>query len=88
MQWEGPYTVKSCVGANDYRKKMGSKTKTYLVNTLKKYISREPEVHVVHTCTHNKDDVKIAVDGVIYQDIDPEIGEVPDLEGYHQKEGV
>ena len=25
---------------------------------------------------------------VIYQDTDPELGEVPELEGYHQKEGV
>ena len=32
--------------------------------------------------------VTIAVAGVIYQDIDPEMGEVPGLEGYHQKEGV
>ena len=30
----------------------------------------------------------LAVAGVIYQDTDPELGEVPDLEGYHQKEGV
>ena len=53
---------------------------------LKKYIAREPEVDVVHTS--NKDDATTAVAGVIYQDIDPELGEVPDLEGYHQKEGV
>ena len=33
-------------------------------------------------------DVTIAVTGVIYQVTDPELGEVPDLEGYHQKEGV
>ena len=32
MQWRGPYTVESRVGANDYRVKMGSKTKTYHVN--------------------------------------------------------
>ena len=50
----------SCVGANDNRIKMESKT--------------------------NKNDVTIAVAGVIYQDDDPELGEVPDLEGYHQKE--
>ena len=86
MQWKGPYTVESCVGANDYRIKMGSKTKTYHVNMLKKYIAREPEVDVVHTS--NKDDATIAVARVIYQDTDPELGEVPDLEGYHQKEGV
>ena len=47
MQWRGPYTVESRVGANDYRVKMGSKMKTYHVNMLKKYISREPEGNVV-----------------------------------------
>ena len=36
--------------------------------------------------TSNKDDATIAVAGVIYQDTDPELGEVPD--SYHQKEGV
>ena len=65
---------------------MGSKTKAYNVNMLKKYIAREPEMDVVHTS--NKDDATIAVAGVIYQDTDPELGEVPDLEGYHLKEGV
>ena len=88
MQWKGPYTVESRVGANDYRIKMVSKTKTYQLNMLKKYIVREPEVDVVHTCTGNKDDATIAVARVIYQDTDPEMGEVPDLEGYHQKEGI
>ena len=86
MQCRGPYNIESPVGANHYRKKMGSKTKTYHLNMLKKYIAREPEVDVVHTS--NKDDVTIAVAGVIYQDTDPELGKVPDLEGYHQKEGV
>ena len=86
MQWRGPYTVECRVGANDYRIKMGFKTKTYHVNMLKKYIVREPKVEVVHTS--NKDDATIAIAGVIYQDTDPELGEVPDLEGYHQKEGV
>ena len=57
---------------------MGSKRKTYHL----KYIVREPEVDVVHTS--NKDDATIAVAGVIYQDTDPELGEVPD----HQKKGV
>ena len=63
------------MGANDYRIKMGSKTKTYHVNMLKKYIAREP----VHES--NKDDATIAVAGLIYQDTDPELGEVglPDL---------
>ena len=44
MQWRGPYIVESCMGANAYRIKMGSKTKTYHVNMLKKFITREPEV--------------------------------------------
>ena len=38
MQWRGPYTVESCVGANDYRIRMGSKSKTYHVNMLEKFI--------------------------------------------------
>ena len=75
--------MESRVGANGYRIKMWSKTKIYHVNMLKKYIASKPEVDVVHTS--NKD-ATIAVAGVIYQDTDPELGEVPDLEGYHQKE--
>ena len=47
----------SCVGANDYRVKMGSKTKTYHMNMLKKYIA-------------SKDDTTFAVAGVIHQDND------------------
>ena len=86
MQWRGPYTIESRVGANNYRIKMGSKIKVYHVNMLKKYIAREPEVDVVHTS--NKNDVTIAVARVINQDTDPELVEVQDLEGYHQKEGV
>ena len=86
MQWRGPYNVESCVGANDYRVKMGSKTKTYHVNMLKKYISREPEGNVVPV--DNTDGATVAVAGVILQDVDPELGEVPDLEGYRQREGV
>ena len=95
IQWRGPYTMESRVAAKDYRIKMESKTKRHHVNMLKKYIAREPEVDVVHTSnkddvvhTSNKDDVTIAVAGVIYQDTDPELGEVPGLEGIHQKEGV
>ena len=86
MQWRGPYTVESRVGANDYRVKMGSKTKTYHVNMLKKYISREPEGNVV--TVDDTDGATVAVAGVIHQDVDPELGEVPDLEGYRQGEGV
>ena len=86
MQWGGPFNVESLVGANDYRIKMRSETKMYHLNLLKKYIVRKLKVEVVHTS--NKDDTTIAVAGVIYQDTNPELGEVPDLEGYHQKEGV
>ena len=86
MQWRGPYTVESRMGANEYRVKMGSKTKTYHVNMLKNYISREPEGNVVPV--DDTDGATIAVAGVIHQDIDPELGEVPDLEGYRQREGV
>ena len=86
MQWRGPHIVESPVGANDYRIKMGSKTKMYHLNMLKKYIATEPEVNVIHS--NNKDDATIAVARVIYQDTDPGLGEVPDLESYHQKEGV
>ena len=78
MQWRGPYTVESRVGANDYRVKIGSKTKTYHVNMLKKYISREPEGNVVPV--DDTDGATVAVAGVIHQDVDPELGEVPDLE--------
>ena len=78
MQWRGAYIVECHVGANDYRTMMGSKTKTYHVNMLNKYIAREPEVDVVHTS--NENDATIAVAGVIYQDTDPELGEVPDFE--------
>ena len=41
---------------------------------------------VVHTS--NKDAATIAVAGAIYQDTDLELGEVPDIEDYHQKVGV
>ena len=54
MQWRGPYTVASRVGI-----KIRSKTKTYHVHMLKKYIARESEIDVVHTS--NKDDATIAV---------------------------
>ena len=80
MQWRGP-SMESRVGANDYRIKMGSKTKTYHLNMLKKYIAGEPKVDVVHTS--NKDGATVAVAVVIYQVIDLEQGEVPDLEGCH-----
>ena len=74
--WGRLSTVESRVGANDYRVKIGSKTKTYHDNMLKKYISREPEGNVVPV--ESTDGATIAVAGVIHQDVDPELGEVPD----------
>ena len=68
----------SRVAAN-YRVKMESNTKAYHV---KKY-SRESEVDVV--TTSNKDDAIVSVDGMINQDTDPDLGEVPYLEGYHKR---
>ena len=79
------HRVESC-RCQRLQNKDGSKTKTYHLNMLKRYIAREHEVSVV--LTSNKDDVTIAVARLIYQDTDPEMGEVPDLEGYHQKKGV
>ena len=34
----------------------------------------------------DEDGATVAVAGVIHQDIDPEMGKVPDLEGYRQRE--
>ena len=48
------------------------------MNVFQKYIAREPDVDVVHTS--NKEHATIAVAGVLHQDTDPELGEVPDLQ--------
>ena len=66
----------------------GSRTKTFQVSMLKKDISREPDIdgNMVHV--DNTDGTTIAVAGVIHQDIDPELGEIPDLDGYRQREGI
>ena len=73
--------MESHVGAKDYRVKMGSKTKKYHMNMLKKL-----EVNVVPTS--NEGWCYRAVPRVIpvHQNIDPELGEVPDLKGFRQKE--
>ena len=73
MQWRGQYIVESRAGANAYRMGMGSKTKIYHLNMLRQNIA--------------KDDAITAVARVIYQETHAELGEVPDLEDYHQKEG-
>ena len=83
MQWRGPYTVESRVGANDYRVKMGSKTKTYHVNMLKKYISREPEGNVVPV--DDTDGATVALAGMIHQGVNQKREEVRDPEGGRQE---
>ena len=62
---------------------MGSKTKTYHVNMLKKYISREPERNVVPV--DGTDGATVAVAGVIHQDVKPKMGEVTGPEGDRQE---
>ena len=59
--------MKSRVGVDDYRVRMGSQTKTYHVHMLKKYIARKPKVDVVHTS--NKDDTTTAVAAVARNDL-------------------
>ena len=44
------------------------------------------ESHVVPAVS--KDGATVAVASAIHEDVDPELGEIPDLEGYCQKEGV
>ena len=83
MQWRGPYTLESRVGANDYRVKIGSKTKTYHVNMLKKYISREPEGNVLPVDA--TDGASIVVAAMIHQGVNQKREEVPDPEGGHQE---
>ena len=63
MQWRGPYTVESRVGASNYRVKMGFKTKTSHVSMLKKYISREPDVDGNVVPADNTDGATVAVPG-------------------------
>ena len=74
MQWRGQYIVESRVGAYDYRVKMGSKTNTYHVNMLMKYIARQPDVEVNVVPTNEEDGATVAVASVIHQDIDLELG--------------
>ena len=40
LQWKGPFEVESSAGVNDYRIKVGEKSKTFHVNLLKKYVER------------------------------------------------
>ena len=88
MWLRGPYTVEGQVGANDCRVKMGSKTKTYQVNTLKKYISKEPVAEGNVVPVDSADGATVAVASVTHQDVDPELGEVLDMGGYCQRKGV
>ena len=53
MQWRGPYIVESRVGVNDYRVKMGSKTKMYHLLTRKRFSEKNNscvyKYHSIHT---------------------------------------
>ena len=44
LQWKGPYEVTSKLSDLDYKVHMKGKDKTYHINLLKKYITREDEV--------------------------------------------
>ena len=90
MQWRGPYTVESHVGANDYRMKIRFKTKTYHLNMLKKYFSREPDADIEGNMVpvDSKDGSTVVVAGVIHQDVYPELIKRQDLQGDRQREGV
>ena len=57
--------------------------KTYQVNMLKKYISREFEGNVVPV--DDTDGATVAVAGVIHQVVKPKMGEVPGPEGDRQE---
>ena len=70
-------TVES-LRANDYRVKMGSKTMTYHINMLNKYISTEPDADGNVVPVDATDVATIAETSVIQQDVNPELGEVPD----------
>ena len=43
LQWKGPFQIDSVVGQNDYKIKIGNKTKIYHINLLKEYIHRQKE---------------------------------------------
>ena len=79
MQWRGPYSGESCGSQHSE----GSKIKKH-VNMLKKYIAREPDAHMNVVPTSDEDGATAAVAIVIHQDTEPELGEVPYMEGYRQ----
>eukprot|EP00112_Aurelia_sp_Birch-Aquarium-sp1_P008203 Seg190.11 transcript_id=Seg190.11/GoldUCD/mRNA.D3Y31 product="Retrovirus-related Pol polyprotein from transposon 17.6" pseudo=true protein_id=Seg190.11/GoldUCD/D3Y31 len=41
MQWKGPYNVEKRVNKNDYVIKIGTKSKVYHANLLRKYLNKE-----------------------------------------------
>ena len=44
MQWKGPFPVRERTGKNDYKIEVKGKSRTFHVNMLKKYISRQDEI--------------------------------------------
>jgi hypothetical protein len=85
MQWKGPYVIDRAVGINDYKVRIGTKQKTFHVNMLKKYVERD---EVPEDGSQDGTDVTVATAGVIPQEEDPELGELPELGNCHQSEGV
>ena len=85
MQWRGPYAVESHVELTTIDRRWAQYED--LPHQHEKYISKEPDVEGNVVPTDSKDGTTVAIAGVIHQDVDPELGELPDLEGYHQRDG-
>ena len=58
---------------------MGFKTKTHHINMLKKYISRDPDTEGNVVPIASTDGTTVAVAGIIHKDVDPELGDVPEV---------
>ena len=67
---------------------MEKSQKRYKRHYDRKAKTREPDTEGNVVPIDNSDGAAVALAGVIHQDVDPELGEVPDLEDYRQREGV
>jgi len=79
MQWKGPHVIEEVIGLNDYRVKVGGKTKTYHANLLKLYLEREPTMQ-------NKVASSVTPDIPINEDDFLDLGEVTHKESFHDIE--
>ena len=78
MQWKGPYNVEDVVGLNDYRVKVGQKSKVYHANLLKLYVEREPDPEeVIQGAAVTEDDHTFENEDVL------DLGDVCHEEGVH-----